>query len=140
MTLYLDLGGRPALRHATTRLLTRLQLDPLFAETTLSHQNDLQEDLIEFLCFIFEGAPVYEGRTANEMLGPYCACDQTFDHLVDHIVTVLIGSTGASPLETTIRARFDRLRPILLKPDSDDSGSPSPLLSARVPHSECVPA
>lgn len=117
MTLYLDLGGRPALKRSTERLIIRLQQDPIFAKAPPACPHVLKEDLTEFLVFLFGGAPFYEGHSAEEMLHPYCYNDRAFDAFVEHVIAVLIDPKHTFMLEQPVRCRLSTLREAVLYGD-----------------------
>lgn len=123
MTLYLELGGRQTLETGLARLCSRLRLDPVLGPHARELEGQGRSDLCEFLAYLLGGAPVYEGTSVRTLLSPLCDCDETFDHLVDHLVTVLIGRTGDPRHEVELRLRLEYVRPMVLPAFSGRDGA-----------------
>ncbi|NBN63732.1 hypothetical protein GWI72_03765 [Microvirga tunisiensis] len=100
MTLYLELGGRAAIRRAL--------------EATLSgghpEQVEAREEFAEFLVFLFGGAPVYEGPALHQTVAPFCCGHQAYDRLVDALTEVLTASPQAAGLERDVRRALEQVR------------------------------
>jgi hypothetical protein len=111
MTLYLKLGGRPAIEEAAKRLQRRLRHDPAFREPVASAPDNHRTDLSEFLIFLSGGSPFYDGTPIGKILAPLCPSDEAFDLFVDHLATVLIGNDRPVQVEAQLRLLMEHIRP-----------------------------
>ncbi|MBA5777968.1 hypothetical protein H2509_12625 [Stappia sp. F7233] len=115
MTLYLRLGGRPAIEAAVSSLLRRLREDSLFAGQPHSPLRTCpREGLTEFLVYIFAGSPTYEGRALGEAHGGLFLDTPRYDRFVDHLVSIF--SNDGTNARIAIEARYvlERVRPFVL--------------------------
>lgn len=117
MTLYLKLGGRPAVEAAVSTLLERLSKDPVF---TRRQQGALKtcprEGLIEFLVFIFAGAPTYEGNSLHEAHGGLVVTGAQLDRFIDHLVSIFSDDGKDARISIETRLVLERVRQYLLSP------------------------
>lgn len=121
MTLYLKMGGRPAIEEAVQHLERRLQADASLSRHGPIKQNSLaQDDLAEFLIYLFGGAPYYSGLPVSVLFRPYCRCDATYDSFVDHLSAVLIAQRLPPLVETELRLAMETIRPRVLAQDDPD--------------------
>ena len=100
MTLYLELGGRAALRRA---VLAAQGGDQPAPQATL-------EDFVEFLVFLFGGAPVYEGPALHHTVAAICQGHSGFDRLVDDLTGALTGAPATAPLAHDVRRVLEQVR------------------------------
>ncbi|MEP0232411.1 Clp protease ClpP [Roseibium sp.] len=114
MTLYMKLGGRPAIVDAVERLSGRLSLDTSFCDAAKGLPEIWREDFAEFLIFLSGGAPFYDNSPIRTLLMPLCPTDEAFDAFVDHLATVLIGKTRSVRLEAEMRLMMEHIRPYIV--------------------------
>lgn len=115
MTLYLRLGGRPAIEAAVGTLLRRLREDSLFNEQPHAQQRLCpREGLAEFLVYIFAGSPTYEGRALGEAHGGLFLNNARYDRFVDHLVSIFSEDGGNARLAIETRYVLERVRPFVL--------------------------
>jgi len=124
MTLYLKMGGRPAIERAVRHLERRLLADErLTTDLGVAPDRFAPSDFAEFLIYLFGGAPFYEGPSVRTLFRPYCRCDATFDMFVDHLATVLIAQRLPVRLETELRLTMETIRPRVLSVDELDQSA-----------------
>jgi hypothetical protein len=100
MTLYLELGGRTAIRRAVLATQAGDQPAP---QATL-------EDLTEFLVFLFGGAPVYEGPALHHTVAAICQGHSGFDRLADELTEALTRSPATAALARDVRQVLEQVR------------------------------
>lgn len=116
MTLYMKLGGRRTINQMVPRLVDRLKQDSQFSAEASNQLLAVEDDLAEFLTFLFGGAPFYDGQPIADLLSPICKCVTTYDRFVDHLVAVLSNNDHTGTDAADLRILMDRLRPHILSP------------------------
>lgn len=111
MTLYLKLGGRPAIVEAMRKLETLMIQEENLPHVDSEASFEQSEELCEFLIFLSGGAPVYDNAPIGEILGPVCPCDDSYDLFVDHLVIAMIGPHRAPRTEAELRLMMEHIRP-----------------------------
>ncbi|ADZ70239.1 hypothetical protein [Polymorphum gilvum] len=109
MTLYLTLGGRPAIRQAVAAVLTE-PMPEAGGGTVPAAAATAADDLTEFLVFLFGGAPIYEGPPISHTLAPYCADPGGYDRFVDRLARHLVGRNLPVRVEAELRVLLERVR------------------------------
>ncbi len=117
MTLYLRLGGRPAVEAAVSSLLERLGDDPVFmTRNQVALKACPRESLTEFLVFIFAGAPTYEGNSLHEAHGGLVVTGAQLDRFIDHLVSIFSNDGRDTRISIETRFVLERVRQYLLSP------------------------
>ena len=127
MTLYLKLGGRPAIVEAMRRLETLMMQEENLPHVDNETSLEQSEELCEFLIFLSGGAPIYDSAPISEILGPVCPSDDSYDRFVDHLVTAMFGPRRAPRTEAELRLMMEHIRPHVVgrepgKPSSQTDG------------------
>ncbi|MBD8875476.1 Clp protease ClpP [Roseibium polysiphoniae] len=130
MTLYMRLGGRPAIVDAVERLSSRLSHDTSFCDAAKELPEIWREDFSEFLIFLSGGAPFYDSSPISTLLSPLCPTDEAFDVLVDHLAAVLIGRTRSVRLEAEMRLMMEHVRPYIVSDGAAGNASGATLSQA----------
>ncbi|MXN64125.1 hypothetical protein GR183_04360 [Stappia sp. GBMRC 2046] len=114
MTLYLRLGGRPALERAVGEVMARLVKDPLFMSRNQVRLRICPRDaLIDFLTYLTGGSPTFDGAPLGYVHDGLFISEQQYGRFAQHLVSVL-GRDGADPRAATeFRYILDRVRPYL---------------------------
>lgn len=110
MTLYLKLGGRPVFAQAV-RTCLRLTCTDTGQSTEAAFTEAWKADLLEFLIYLYGGAPYYEGPLAADLFAPICPDHGAFDHFIDRLVAALMGERKTVKLETRLRLVLETIRP-----------------------------
>lgn len=127
MTLYLKLGGRPAIVEAMRRLETLMIQEQNLPHVDSEASLEQSEELCEFLIFLSGGAPFYDNAPIGEILGPICPCDGSYDLFVDLLVTAMFGPRCAPRTEAELRLLMEHIRPHVVgrepgRPSSQSDG------------------
>lgn len=118
MTLYLNIGGRKAIKAVLPVLQARLEADPVFDPDHIRQAFGQTTDLCEFLVFITGGAPVYDGKPMAELLMPLCRSEEAYGRFAEHLAAGL-GDQGAAPQDVTeLHQLMQRLRSHIREPGS----------------------
>lgn len=112
MTLYLRLGGRPAVDQAVRRLVDQLAQDASASARQPQAAAASHEDLTEFFIFLLGGAPFYDGPPPQALIAPICPSIEAYPHLVGQLVSAF----GAPAEEQELRSLLDRVLPPVLSP------------------------
>ncbi|MBO6756186.1 MAG: Clp protease ClpP [Roseibium sp.] len=121
MTMYLRLGGRPAVDQAVRRLVQQLAKDTADGARHAQTATVSQDDLAEFFIFLFGGAPIYDGPPPHVLIAPICPSVEAYPDFIGQ----LVGAFGAPAEEQELRALMDRaLLPVLSPPNAPSLHDP----------------
>ncbi len=115
MTLYLRLGGRPTLESAVLIALDLCQDDPLLSILMKNcSRDDLEENVREYLCFFYGGAPNFYGPSIRRVNEQVYLTDEHFDRFINYLADAFRFIGTPSNLTKEAINALDRMRDYML--------------------------
>lgn len=122
MTLYLKLGGRPAIERAVDELMKKLMADSLFmTRSQVKLRICPRAQLVEFLTYITAGSPTYEGQPLGFAHDGLFISENQADRFTSYLIDALGGHDTEFGIASEISYLLQRVRPHLL-PQKDAGG------------------
>lgn len=114
MTLYLRLGGHPAIERAVDEVMAQLVKDPLFmSRNQVRLRICPRTGLVEFLTYLTGGSPTYEGLPLGFVHDGLFVNERQFDVFAQYLISA-IGRNGEDMRAATeISYILERVRPYL---------------------------